>query len=163
MCRIFRMNKKFDKDTHQKFDQRGKTVIKQFLSDLNFTDIKENMIESPSTGYFDISALWKIREMYRIDCEIKTNWRYGGKPFPFMTVQIPRRKIEKPSFNQATHFSVISEDEKGIWCCRREYVVTGDQKRLTPKNTNIPEDFIQVDKDKGVFFVLRGNKWEKVQ
>lgn len=138
-------NRPFNQSAFNKFDPKGKSILKEFLSQrfsaTNFVDNDESFF---SDNYFDFSC-----EIQGISCKFEVE--FSDKRFIYSTCHVPHRKYK----NKANYICCVNE--KYIWICEKSLV-------LDSKIIEIPigirhEQFFDCNWKKGRFSEKVNSKW----
>jgi hypothetical protein len=157
---------KFSRKRYDLYDVPAKDIAKEWLLQLGFKDIDENLGES--NGNF--SKIWDVKGFmektgeWRIEAEIKQDWGSKWKEIPFRydTVDIPYRKRDKAE-EHATHHMVIGGDLKRLFIVNREAVLKSPVNYKKCRNRGWEEEpFFNVDIEspKSSFWFKESEKWK---
>ena len=79
-------NRKFDKGSYDKNDNKAKNAMIKFLKSRNF-----KQIQAEENYYFDLSAVNKDNKKYFFEVEMKNQWHNNWNPL-WKEIRIPERK-----------------------------------------------------------------------
>ena len=156
----------FSKYRYNLYDKPAKIVAKDFLLQMGFKNVEENLNEENLNfkEIYDVKGFHDIFGEWRIESEIKKDWGTKWKeiPFRYPTMDIPYRKRIKSEI-YTTHMMVIGGDLNRLFIVKREIMMNSNisKKKCRNRYSNELEPFYNIDlnsKFSKFYFKLKG-KW----
>jgi len=111
------INKKFDPSLHNKYDDVGRTVVKNyFKSKLNIDAIDNSDIYG-----VDLILTKNNNVVGYAEVEVRNNWDKDN--FPFDTLNVPSRKKKLLENEMPTFFFSVNKILTRMFCCKAEIVL----------------------------------------
>lgn len=160
---------RFSKERYEKYDGMAKDVATEWLTQMGFSELSENMDEANRK----FRKIWDMRGQHpdlgewRIEAEIKQDWgtKWLEMPFKYPTMDIPFRKRDKTE-QHATHMMVIGGDLKRLFVVNREVMLNSPKSYKKCRNRGWAEEpffNIQLPAPQSSFWFKEGKKWKKFQ
>jgi hypothetical protein len=169
MVEVKKNDKRFDPECHKKHDADAKHIAQEWLKQMGFRDIKENLKEAQRNfkEIWDVSGQHELLGEWRLEAEIKVDWgtKWVDEPFKYSTVDVPFRKRDKAEV-QATHQMVIGGDHKRLFIVKREVMLDPEITQVTSKACRNrgwqKEPFynIPIKAPHSSFWVKRNGRWK---
>lgn len=154
---------RFSKQRYARYDGIAKEVAFEWLKQLGFKDVVENLDESRRKfdKIWDVTGFREELGQWRIEAEVKQDWGtiWHEIPFKYSTIDIPYRKRDKAE-EHATHMMVIGGDLKRMFVCKRDVMLTSPVTNKKVRNRGwADEPFYNIDLSCGSFWFKDKKKW----
>ncbi len=141
------MYKQFDKELFAKYDEMGRSIVKDFVK------TKEvRAVDNPDKYGIDLLLYKNDRLVGLAEVEVRNSWK--GLTFPYEDLNVPQRKKKLLDNNILTYFFSINADGTAMFYCKAKEVLNSELKESGNKYIASGEHFYKVPIDKLKYVVL---------
>jgi len=101
--------KRFSKKLFDDNDEAAKNAVEKLRHYFGVDEFRDS-----ETQYTVDREGWREEEhLMNVEVEVKHNWKWGLKPFPYNTIHLPKRKEKYLGLSRPTYFVIFSSDLQG--------------------------------------------------